>query len=145
MSALLAGALISGGLGLGKAILGGIQAAKGRKEVNNLLANRPQYSIPEAYMKSLGIAQQMAAQEMPGMNMYKDMYAESTARAMSGAERGAISSNVYQGAVSEAQDKELQALQQLAIMGTQYKTDAMKNLQGAQMQMGQLQDQAFEL
>ena len=144
MSGLLIGALTSGVLGAGKAIFGGVQAARGRKEMKNLLANRPQYNIPEAYMKSLGIYQNLAAGEMPGMQRYEQMIGESTSRAMTGAERGAISSNVYQGAVSSAQDRELQALQQLAQMGVQYKTQTMQNLAGAQTQMGQLQDQAFE-
>jgi hypothetical protein len=48
------------------------------------------------------------------------------------------------GNVLGAQDKELQALQQLAVMGAQYKTDAMKNLQGAQTQMGGLQQEAWD-
>jgi len=144
MSVLLASALISGALGVGKAVMGGVQAAKGQKEMKNLLANRPRYTIPEAYQKSLGIYQQLASQEMPGMGQYQQMYGQATARAMTGAERGAISSNAYMGAVQSAQDKELQALQQLALMGANYKTQAMQNLAGAQTQMGQLQDQAFE-
>ena len=142
-SGLLIGALTSGALGVGKAIIGGIQSIRGRKEMKNLLANRPQYNIPEAYMKSLGIYQNLAAGEMPGMQRYEQMIGESTARAMTGAERGAISSNVYQGSVLSAQDRELQALQQLAQMGVQYKTQTMQNLAGAQTQMGQLQDQAW--
>ena len=95
-------------------------------------------------MKSLGIFQNLAAGEMPGMQRYEDLIGETTARAMTGAERGSISSNVYMGAVQSAQDKELQALQNLAMMGAKYKTEAMQNLAGAQTQMGQLQDQAFE-
>ena len=141
---LLAGALISGGLALGKAIIGGVQSIQGQKQMKNLLANRPKYNIPEAYMKSLGIFQNLAAGEMPGMQRQEQLIGETTARAMTGAERGSISSNVYMGAVQSAQDKELQALQNLAMMGAQYKTQAMQNLAGAQTQMGQLQDQAFE-
>ena len=95
-------------------------------------------------MKSLGIYQNLAAGEMPGMQRYEDLIGETTARAMTGAERGSISSNVYQGAVQSAQDRELQALQNLAMIGANYKTQAMQNLAGAQTQMGQLQDQAFE-
>jgi hypothetical protein len=144
MSGLLLGGLISGALSLGKAVVGGIQAAKGNKQMKNLLANRPTYNIPEAYQKSLGIFQNLAASEMPGLQRTTNLIGESTARAMTGAERGAISSNVYQGAVETAQDKELQALQNLAKMGAEYKVGAMQNLAGAQTQMGQLQDQAFE-
>ena len=141
---LLAGALISGGLALGKAIIGGVQSIQGQKQMKNLLANRPKYNIPEAYMKSLGIFQRLATAEMPGMQQQEQLIGETTARAMTGAERGSISSNVYQGAVQSAQDRELQALQNLAMMGANYKTQAMQNLAGAQTQMGQLQDQAFE-
>jgi len=141
---LLAGALISGGLGLGKAIIGGVQSIQGQKQLKNLLANRPKYNIPEAYMKSLGIYQNLAAGEMPGMQRQEQLIGETTARAMTGAERGSISSNVYMGAVQSAQDKELQALQNLAMMGANYKTQAMQNLAGAQNVMGGLQDQQFE-
>ena len=145
MSALLAGALISGALGVGKAIFGGAQAARGRKEMKNLLANRPQYNIPEAYQKALGIAQQRAAGEMPGMGLYEQQIAESTARSYTAAERGAISSNVYQGSVLSAQDRELQALQNLALMGANYKTQASQQLEAAQNRMGQVQDTQWEM
>ena len=140
---LLIGALTSGALGVGKAIIGGIQSIRGRKEMKNLLANRPQYNIPEAYQKALGIAQQRAAGEMPGMGLYEQQIAESTARSYTAAERGAISSNVYQGSVLSAQDRELQALQNLALMGANYKTQASQQLEAAQNRMGQLQDQAW--
>jgi len=141
---MLIGALIGGGLGIAKSVIGGIQSIQGQKQMKNLLKNRPKYNIPEAYMKSLGIYQNLAAGEMPGMQRQEQLIGETTARAMTGAERGSISSNVYQGAVQSAQDKELQALQQLAMMGANYKTQAMQNLAGAQNVMGGLQDQAFE-
>jgi len=140
----LIGALVNGGIGLIKGITGAFQAGRGRRQLNKLLANRPTYNIPEYYQKALGTAEQMATQEMPGMSQYKDMYAQGTARAVSSLERGAISSNTFTGGVLEAQDKELQALQQLATMGATYKINAQKNLQSAQNQYGQLQDQAFE-
>jgi hypothetical protein len=144
MSAALIAGLVGAGVGLGKAVIGGVQAAKGRKQLNSLLANRPQYNIPEEYMRSLGVYQNLASQEMPGMQRYEEMIGQSTARTMTGAERGAISSNVYQGAVEQSQDRELQALQQLAQMGVQYKTQAMQNLAGAYNTVGGLRDQQFE-
>ena len=144
LGGLLTGGLMSGALGLGKAIIGGVQSMRGQKQMKNLLKNRPKYNIPEAYMKSLGIYQNLAAGEMPGMQRQEQLIGETTARAMTGAERGSISSNVYMGAVQSAQDKELQALQQLAMMGANYKTQAMQNLAGAQNVMGGLQDQQFE-
>jgi hypothetical protein len=144
MSALLLGSLISGAFGAAKAIAGGVQAAKGNKQMKNLLANRPQYSIPEAYQKALGVYGNLASSQMPGQQYYEDRIGESTARTISNAERGAISSNVFQGAVSGAQDKELQAIQDLAKMGAEYKTTQVQNYGQALNQYGQLQDQAFE-
>ena len=145
LGGLLTGGLISGALGLGKAIIGGVQAAKGRKQLNRLLAQRPQYTIPEAYTKALGIYQNLAASEMPGQQYYEQRIGQTTARAMTAAERGAISSNVYQGAVESAQDKELQALQDLARMGAEYKVGAMQNLAGAQQMYGQQQEKQWEI
>lgn len=144
MSALLIGSLIGGALGLGKAIFGGVQASKGNKQMKSLLANRPTYTIPDAYQKALSVYGQMAQGGMPGQQYYEDRIGESTARAIGSAERGAISSNVFQGAVSNAQDKELQALQDLARMGAEYKTNAMSAYAQAQNQYGQLQDRAFD-
>lgn len=143
MSALLAGLLTSGILGIGKAAIGAVQTARGNRQMKSLLNNRPQYSIPEAYMKSLGLYQQMASQDMPGKGYYENLLGETTARAQTNAERGAISSNVLQGSVENSQDKELQALQQLAKMNAEYKVNAMQGLAGAENQMGQLQDQAW--
>lgn len=144
MSVLLAGALISGALGLGKAITGGVQAAKGNKQLKNLLANRPTYTIPEAYGRALSVYSNLASSQMPGQQYYEDKIGESTARAVSAAEKGAISSNVFQGAVSNAQDKELQAIQGLAKMGAEYRTAQMQNYGQALNQYGGLQQEAFD-
>lgn len=141
---LLLGGLIAGGIGAVKSIFGGVQASKGAKDLKRQLANRPKYNIPQEYAKALGIYSNLAQGEMPGQQRYEDLIGQSTARAMTNAERGAISSNVYQGSVLSAQDKELEALQNLAQMGAQYKVGAMKDLAGAQTQYGQLQDQAFD-
>jgi len=145
MSALLTGALISGGIGIVKAIIGGVQAASGTRQLNRLLKNRPTYTIPEAYQKALGIYGNLAASEMPGQQYYENRIGESTARTVSNAERGAISSNVFQGAVSNAQDKELQAIQGLAKMGAEYRTTQMQNYGQALNQYGQLQDKQWEV
>lgn len=145
MSALLTGALISGGIGLGKAIIGGVQAASGTRQLNRLLANRPQYTIPEAYQRALSVYGNLAASEMPGQQYYENRIGESTARTVSNAERGAISSNVFQGAVSNIQDKELQAIQDLARMGAEYKTTQMQNYGQALNQYGALQEKQWEV
>jgi hypothetical protein len=137
---LLLGALLSGGLALGKSIFGAVQASNAKKRAKQMVADRPKYNIPEEYQKALGIYQNLAQGEMPGQRQYENLIGESTARTMAGAERGAISSNVYQGSVETAQDKELQALQNLALMGVQYKTQVQQNLAGVQTQMGQLKD-----
>jgi hypothetical protein len=141
---LLLGGLTAGALGLGKAIIGGIQAIRGNKEMKNLLSNRPIYSIPESYKTSLGIAQNLASGEMPGQSYYEQRIGESSARQIGAAEKGAISSNVLQGAVSNIQDKELNAIQGLAKMGAEYRTTQMQSYAGALNQYGQLQDQQFD-
>lgn len=145
MSVLLAGALISGALGLGKAVTGGIQAAKGNKQLKNLLANRPTYTIPEAYGRALSVYSNLASSQMPGQQYYEDKIGESTARAVSAAEKGAISSNVFQGAVANAHDKEIQAIQGLAKMGAEYRTTQMQNYGQALNQYGQLQEKQWEV
>lgn len=145
MSVLLAGALISGASGLAKAVTGGIQAAKGNKQLKNLLNNRPTYTIPEAYGRALGVYSNLASGQMSGQQYYEDKIGESTARAMGNAEKGAISSNVFMGAVSNSQDKEIQAIQGLAKMGAEYRTTQMQNYGQALSQYGQLEDKQWEV
>ena len=145
IGSLLTGGLISGALSLGKAIIGGVQAARGNKQLKNLLANRPTYTIPEAYGRALSVYSNLASSQMPGQQYYEDKISESTARTMGNAERGAISSNVFQGAVASAQDKELQAIQGLAKMGAEYKTTQMQNYGQALDQYGALQEKQWEI
>jgi hypothetical protein len=81
---------------------------------------------------------------MPGKSYYEQQIGQSTARTLQGAERGAISSGAYGGAVASAQDKELQAIQNLAQMNAQWQAQQQQGLAGAYGQMGQLKDTQFQ-
>jgi hypothetical protein len=141
---LLAGALISGGLGLGKAILGGVQAAKGRKQLNTLLDNRPQYNISQGYQDAYKTYQSLANSSLPGYDIMKGQIDQSGARTMTNLERGAMGSNQYMSGALQSQDKELEAIKNLGLMSAQWRAEQQQNLAQAQNTMGGLQDQQFE-
>ena len=140
----LAGGLLSGGIGLGKAIIGGIQSIRGNRQMNRLMANRPKYNISQGYMDAYNTYKRLAGSEMPGYNLMQDQIGQSTAKAMTSAERGAMSSNQFMDAALNAQDKELDALRNLGIMSQQWQSQQQQNLAQAQNQMGALQDQAWD-
>ena len=140
----LAGAIIGGGVGLGKAIFGGIQANRGRKQMNRLLTNRPQYNISQGYLDAFKTYQQLANSELPGYDIMKGQIDQSGAKAMSYAERGAMGSNQYMSAALSSQDKELDAIKNLGLMSAQWKTQQQQNLIQGQQMMGGLQDTQFQ-
>lgn len=140
----LGGALLSGGLGLGKAIIGGIQSIRGNRQMNRLMANRPKYNIPQGYMDAYNTYKRLAGSEIPGYNLMQGQIGQSTAKAMTSAERGAMSSNQFMDAALGAQDKELEALRNLGIMSQQWQSQQQQNLAQAQNQMGALQDQKWD-
>jgi hypothetical protein len=141
---LLGGGIISGVLGLGKAVYGGIQAAKGRKQMNSLLNNRPQYNISKGYLDAYKTYQRLAGSEVPGYGLMQDQIGQATAKATSTAEQGAMSSNQFMSAALGAQDKELDAIRNLGIMSAQWRGQQQQNMAQAQNQMGQLQDTQFQ-
>jgi hypothetical protein len=140
---LLGGALLSGGLGLGKAIFGGIQAARANKQMNRLLARRPQYDISQGYLDAYKTYQRLAGSQMPGYGLMQEQIDQSTAKTLNAAERGAMSSNQFIGAAMQSQEKELDALRNLGVMSQQWQAQQQQNFAQAQNQMGQLQDQQW--
>jgi len=139
-----AGALISGGIGAIKSIFGGFQAAKGRKQMNRLLSNRPQYTISQGYQDAFRTYQQLANSELPGYDIMKGQIDQSGAKAMNYAERGAMGSNQYMSAALSSQDKELDAIKNLGLMSAQWRTQQQQNLIQGQQMMGGLQDTQFQ-
>ena len=77
--ALLAGAaIIKGGVGIGKAIAGGIQKRRAQRELDK---ETPKYSRPEEYEKLLGIFQQQASLgQLPGQDQIEAKLSANTAR-----------------------------------------------------------------
>jgi len=131
-------------INLGKAIIGGIQAAKGRKQLNSLLANRPQYNISQGYLDAFRNYQNMANSGLPGYGQQAGQIQQSAAKAITGLERGAMGSNQYMEGVLNAQDKEMEAFRNLGIASAQWRAQQQQNLAQAQNQMGQLQDTAWQ-
>jgi hypothetical protein len=138
------GSAIQGVTGLGKAVFGGIQAIKGRKQFNTLMKNRPQYDISQGYLDAYKTYQKLAGSEMPGYGLMQDQIGQATAKATSTAEQGAMSSSQFMKSALGSQEKELDAIRNLGIMNQQWQSQQQQNLAGAQNQMGQLQDTQFQ-
>ena len=134
---LLAGTLLPQGV---QALLGAVQSIKGKKELNQLIKDYPQMPLQKEYGQGLGILEKTAQNPFPEKRYYENLIGESTARAMTGAKEGSISSNVYQGAVQSALDQELQALNKLALTGMQAQTQANREYAGGLTAMGQQKD-----
>jgi hypothetical protein len=140
MAPLVAAALITGGLSLGKSIFGGIQALSGSNKMNKLLANRPQYNISQGYQDAFKTYQSLANSNLPGYDIMQGQIQQSGAKAMDYASKGAMGSNQYMSAALQSQDKELDAIKNLGLMSAQWRTQQKQNLAEAENQMGQLQD-----
>jgi hypothetical protein len=138
------GAIIGGGLGLLKGIFGGVQAAKGNKQLNTLMANRPQYNISQGYQDAFKTYQSLANSNLPGYDIMKGQIDQSGARAQSNLERGAMGSNQLMSGILSSQDKELDAIKNLGLMSAQWKGQQQQGLAQAQNQMGQLQDTQWQ-
>jgi hypothetical protein len=127
-----------------KTILGGVQALKGNKQLNTLLANRPQYNISQGYQDAFKTYQSLANSNLPGYDIMKGQIDQSGARTNTSLERGAMSSSQYMSGALNSQDKELEAIKNLGLMSAQWKAQQQQNLAGAQQTMGGLQDQMWQ-
>lgn len=124
-------------LGLGQTIAEGIRARRERKRVNELLAQRPTYKIPEAYNDIIRQYSQLQQQGMPGYEQIESNLGEAFAAERGRRERGAISSNT--NLLGDAYEKELEAIQNLGIQQAQYKTAMAEKVIGAQGDLAQQQ------
>lgn len=106
---------------VGKGIFGAFQAAKANKKIKNLMKNPVTYKRPEEYEQELAMRKQMAAQQqMPGQGYMEQNIGQAVAQGLSAAEKGAISSNVYQAQVGDILSKQLQAFQDLGMKSAQW-------------------------
>lgn len=139
MSALLAGALLSGGSALLQGIFGGVQAAKGNKGFNRAMANRPNFEIPSEYKDILAMYQQEQAKGLPNYLQMKADIAQVGARARGAAERGAISSASYGAQLAGLTQKEMDAIQGVNMAQADYKASFIDKKAGAMGALGQQQ------
>lgn len=146
MSLLGATAIASGVLNLGKGIVGAIQASKGRKEMNKLLNNPVVYKRPEEYDRELQQRRQMAEQtRLPGQGYIEQNIGQATSQALNAAERGAISSNVYQSSVGDIYQKQLDAFQNLGLQAAQYQQQQKENYLNTLQRGAGYSDQEFAI
>src|SRR5664280_884655 len=137
-------AIANAGLGIGKAIFGGVSAAKGRNQLNTLMNNYPTQTMSQGYTDAFKIYQNMANSNLPGYDIMKGQIDQSGAQTQQNLERGAMGSNQLMSGVLSSQDKELKAIQNLGLMSAQWKSQQQQNLAGQNNVMGQQQDQLFQ-
>jgi hypothetical protein len=141
LGAIAGGASTAMNLGFG--IYNSIKTAKLQKQWDRLNANRPTYEIPQSYKDALAIYQKQASQtQLPGQGLIEENIGQSSARARTAAERGAISSTSYGGQVSNIYDKELQAIQDLGIKSAEFQQQNQQNLATGMQMMGGQQEKA---
>lgn len=127
-----------------KGIFGAVQAAKGRKELNNLLANPVTYKRPEEYFADLQAQQQRAGMtKMPGQGYAEQNIGQAYSQAIGNLVKGAISSNVYQRGVGDLYQKTLNAYQDLAQQSAQWQDQQQANLSAARQRGMQFSDQEW--
>jgi len=134
---------VSSLLNLGLGIADRIKANKLQKQWNKLYSQRPEYEIPEAYTNALSLYKQRAAQsKMPGQDLIEENIQQSSARARTAAERGAISSASYGAQASDIYAKELEAIQDLGIQSAQFQWQNQGQLGEAMQMYGGQQEKA---
>jgi hypothetical protein len=134
---------VSSLLNLGLGIADRIKANKLQKQWNTLYSQRPEYEIPEAYTGALNLYKQRAAQsKMPGQDILEENIQQSSARARTAAERGAISSASYGAQASDIYSKELEAIQDLGIKSAEFQWANQGQLGEAMQMYGGQQEKA---
>ena len=134
------GAMAASGIAkLVQGISQSVKAKRAERAADKLYAQRPTYEIPSGYGDALNLYKKNAAQtQLPGQGLIEENIQQSSARARSAAERGAVSSAAYGGMASDIYDKELQAIQDLGIKAAEYQQANQEKLaQGYQMMGGQ--------
>lgn len=130
-------------LNLGLGIADRIKANKLQKQWNKLYSQRPEYEIPEAYTQALSLYKQRAAEtKMPGQNILEENIQQSSARARTAAERGAISSASYGAQASDIYTKELEAIQDLGVQAARFQWQNQAQLGEALQRYGGEQEKA---
>ena len=128
--ALLAGAaIIKGGVGIGKAIAGGVQKRRAQRELDK---ETPKYSRPEEYEKLLGIFQQQAGLgQLPGQDQIEAKLSANTARGTRAISKFADNPVAAVASVSGLYGREQGAIRDLGIQFAEFRNRAQNQLAGA--------------
>lgn len=134
------------GLNLAKGIFGLAQTARAGKDIKSLMANQVQYKRPEEYQQELAMRKEMAAQQrLPGQGYIEQNIGQAGASALSAAERGAISSNVYQKSVGDILQKQLDAFSNLGLQAAQWQQANKEALMGTMQRGAGYSDQEWQV
>src|SRR6056297_1866120 len=143
------GASMIGGIGEGvtgivQAIVGSRQYKKNKEKLDELLANRPDYDIPEGYFSNVELAQQQASRtRLPGQSLYEQQIGSRTASGIRQSREAATSSGDLLAATSNLYGQETDALTNLQIQAAQQQTQGEANLMSARNTLSAQQEKKF--
>lgn len=130
MSAGAVGA-VTGGIGVGLSVIDMIRGNRMRKKAEQDLKNlkRPMMGVTNAQQRQVGLAEQMATQNMPGYGIAQNQVQTQSAQALANANAGAMSSADLMSAATTLGQNSTNALNNLAMQNAESKTQGMLNLQ----------------
>jgi len=143
------GASMIGGIGEGvtgivQAIVGSRQYKKNKEKLDELLANRPDYDIPEGYFSNVELAQQQASRtRLPGQSLYEQQIGSRTASGIRQSREAATSSGDLLAATSNLYGQETDALTNLQIQAAQQQTQGEANLMSARNTLSAQQEKKY--
>lgn len=125
-------------LQLGKSVHQGVQANKLAK------IEDPGFAIPEADKAALNTAKYAASIDMPGLQQGKEMLDRNMASTATSIKRFTDSPSKALAALTAAGNNKNRSINELAIQASQFRGNALSNLQGAQNRMGIRENQKNE-
>ena len=139
--AMLVAAGVKGAVGLGKSVVGGIQASRAKKD---LAKEFPRYSRPDEYNKLLSLYQREAGRgELPGQDRYEAKISESTSRGVRSAAKYADSPVAAVAASSQLYGQQQSAIRDLGLQYAAFQQQAQRNLAGAYQMGAQYSDKEW--
>ena len=145
MSAAAFGA-VTGGIGVGLSVIdmirGNRMAKKAEQDLKNL--NRPMMGVTQAQSRQVGLAEQMANQNMPGYSIAQNQIQNQTAQTLANVNAGATSSADLMSAATTVGMNNTNALNDLAMQNEEQKRQGMLNLQDTLGGLDETQKAMFE-
>lgn len=141
LSLLLGAAAVKGAIGLGKAVVGGIQKRRAQRELDK---ETPRYSRPEEYEKILAIYQQQAGLgQLPGQDQIEAKLSANTARGTRAIGKYADNPVAAVAATAGLYSKEQGAIRDLGIQFAEFRNRAQGNLANAYKMGADYSDKEF--